>query len=226
MQSTLTRRTIMATVGAAATLASPLVMAHLGADGAPHGHDSTALNSLISGALHPLTGLDHLAAMVSGGAWSALSLPSAEHTSDQASRLKALLTAPAAFATTLLLGALAGMAGMRLPGIEPMIAASLLVLGLMVATRLRLSAGMGAALVAVFALFHGLAHGSELGGHAAAALAGMVLSTACLHGLGMAIGLKLRDPARAPQAWLSRLAGSGVALFGLSMLTPAIAAAC
>ncbi len=225
MQSTLTRRTIVATIGTVTALASPLVMAHLGADGAPHGHDHGALASLINGALHPLTGLDHLAAMVSVGTWSALSLPSATTGLSKTSRLKTLLAAPAAFAATLLLGALAGMAGLHLPGVEPMIAASLLVLGLLVATRLRLSAGLGAALVAMFALFHGLAHGNELGGHAAAALAGMVLSTATLHGLGMAIGLKLHSPAHAPQRWLSRAAGAGVALLGLTMLTPAMAAA-
>lgn len=225
MHSPLTRRTIMATIGTATALASPLVMAHLGADGAPHAHDHNALASLIAGALHPLTGLDHLAAMISVGTWSALSLPSSTSEAGQASRLRTLLAAPTAFAATLLLGALAGMAGMHLPGVEPMIAASLLVLGLLVATRLRLNAGLGAALVAMFALFHGLAHGSELGGHAAAALTGMVLSTACLHGLGMAIGLTLRNPARAPQRWLSRAAGAGVALLGLSLLTPAIASA-
>lgn len=225
MHSPLTRRTIMATIGTATALASPMVMAHLGADGAPNAHDNNALASLVAGALHPLTGLDHLVAMISVGTWSALSLPTTRQESNQASALKALLAAPVAFAATLLLGALAGMSGLRLPGVEPMIAASLLVLGLLVATRLRLRAGLGAALVATFALFHGMAHGSELGGHAAAALAGMVLSTAGLHGLGMAIGLKLRNPARAPQRWLSRAAGAGVALLGLSLLTPAIASA-
>jgi urease accessory protein len=194
-------------------------MAHLGT-GVPHAHDGNALASFMAGAAHPFTGLDHLAAMVSVGAWSALSLKQAHG--------KALFAAPAAFAGTLMVGALLGMAGLMLPGIEPMVAASLLVLGLLVATRLKLPAGLGAALVAVFALFHGLAHGQELGGHAAAALSGMVLSTAALHGLGMGFGLALRDQSRQPQRWLRRLAGVGVALFGvmsgLSLLTPAVAA--
>lgn len=217
MQSILTRRTIMAIFGLATSVAAPLAMAHIGADGAPHMHDGSLLQSLASGALHPLTGLDHLAAMVSVGAWSVLSKPG------QGART--LLAAPAAFASTLLLGALLALAGLRLPGVEPMIAASLLVMGLLVATRLRLSTSMGAALVAAFALCHGLAHGLELGGHAAAALTGMVASTAVLHGLGMGVGRALRDPGHGARRWASRLAGAGVALMGLSLLTPAVAAA-
>lgn len=221
MYSTQTRRTIMATAGAAMALASPLALAHLGADGAPHIHNDQILGSLIDGALHPLTGLDHVAAMVSVGAWSALSLAPAGRKPD----IKTIASAPAAFAGTLLVGALAGLAGITMPGVEPMIAASLLVLGLLVATRLQLGQATGGALVAMFALFHGLAHGTELGGHAAAALTGMVASTALLHGLGMAAGLALRDEGHRSKRWASRLAGGAVAMLGLSMLTPAIAAA-
>ena len=230
MQTTQIRRTIMATGGVACALVSPFAMAHLGTD-LPHSHGEHALASFMSGAAHPFTGLDHLAAMVCVGAWSALGLASSPHgqVAKQPPRLTALLAAPAAFAGTLLLGALLGMAGLTLPGIEPMVAASLLVLGLLVATRLKLPTSLGAALVAVFALFHGMAHGQELGGHAIAALSGMVLSTAALHGLGMGLGLALRDQGQRPQRWLTRLAGAGVALFGvmsgLSLLTPAVAAA-
>lgn len=217
MQNLQTRRTIMAIAGLAASVAAPLAMAHVSAGGAPHMHDGNALQSLASGALHPLTGLDHLAAMVSVGAWSVLSKPGQS--------MRSLLTAPAAFAVTLLFGALLALAGLRLPGVEPMIAASLLVMGLLVATRLRLSTSTGAALVAAFAFCHGLAHGTELGGHAMAALTGMVASTAVLHGLGMGVGLALRDPGHGARRWASRLAGAGVALMGLSLLTPAVAAA-
>lgn len=225
MHSTHIRRTILATGGLISALASPLAMAHLGT-GMPHGHDANALASFMAGAVHPLTGLDHLAAMLCVGAWSALSLPGLPGKGlGQGPKLSALLAAPVAFAGTLLIGAVLGMAGLTLPGVEPMVAASLLVLGLMVSTRLQLRPGLAAALVAVFALFHGLAHGQELGGHAIAALSGMVLSTAALHGLGMALGLAMRDPSQRPQRWLTRLAGAGVALFGLSLLTPAMAAA-
>jgi len=215
----------MAAIGLVTTMASPLVMAHVGIDGAPHIHGDSALSSLASGALHPLTGLDHLAAMLCVGAWSALSLRPSGASRPSPDDWRTMLSAPFAFAATMLLGALAGMTGVHLPGVEPMIATSLLVLGLLVATRLRLRAGLSAALVAVFALFHGLAHGAELGAHATAALTGMVLSTAFLHGLGMVIGWRLRDQRPTPQRWLTRGAGAGVALLGLSLLTPAITAA-
>lgn len=221
MRKTLIRRTIMATVTIATGLASTAVLAHTGDLGHVHGAD--AAGSFFQGALHPLTGLDHLAAMVSVGLWSALTAAPA-----RAGRAaSSMWAAPAAFAATLLLGALLGLGGLSLPGIEPMIAASLLVMGLLVCTRTALPTLAGGALVALFALFHGLAHGAELaGGHAAAALAGMVLSTAALHAAGLAMGMALRrrDQAFASR-WAPRAAGLGVAAFGATLLTPALAAA-
>ncbi|MGY4830524.1 HupE/UreJ family protein [Sphaerotilaceae bacterium SBD11-9] len=179
--------------------ASPAVaLAHTGAAG--HAHDATG--ALTAGFTHPFTGLDHLAAMVAVGVWSAMS-----------SRRPWL--APVAFAGALLIGAWLGLAGVTLPAVEPMIAASLLVLGLLVASRKALPPAVGGALVAAFALFHGAAHGQELAGPSAAfALIGMVSATALLHGLGLVIGLQLRD--RAP--WLSRTGGALVALFGAALL--------
>lgn len=221
MQTTLIRRTILASAGMAVALVSPAVLAHVGADGAGHSHGTGMLSSLLAGAAHPLTGLDHLAAMVSVGLWSALGLSSQQ---GQPSA-RALLAAPTAFALTLLLGAVLGMGGLSLPGVEAMIAASLLVLGLLVATRMRLPAGAGAALVAAFALFHGLAHGAELGGHAIATLSGMVLSTVALHASGLGLGLWLHMQGQSAQRWLPRLAGAGVAAWGLSLFAPAMAAA-
>jgi urease accessory protein len=93
-----------------------------------------------------------------------------------------------------------------------MIAASLLVIGLLVATRRGLPVAAAAALAAGFAFFHGAAHGIELEG--GAALAGMVLTTAALHVAGIALGrfALTRD------AWLPRVAGSGVALLGATLL--------
>jgi urease accessory protein len=198
---------------ATASLAS-LAHAHVGSDsGLGHSHD--VVGSFMAGAAHPLTGLDHLAAMVSVGLWSALSLGAQVSATGSARRL---LSAPLAFAATLLIGALLAMQGLTLPGIEPMIAVSLLAMGLLVATRTALPTGIGAALVAGFALFHGLAHGQELGGHAAA-LAGMVLSTMALHTVGIGAGLVLRRHSR----WVPRIAGAGVAMLGLGLLSPAIA---
>ena len=191
---------------------STSAMAHTGGD---HLHTHDALGSFMSGALHPMGGLDHLAAMLSVGLWTALGAGVGT------TRATQLWTAPLAFAATLLLGALLALGGVQLPGVEPMIAASLLVVGLLVASRTQLSIGAGAGLVATFALFHGLAHGQELGGHAMAALAGMVLSTMALHACGMALGLALQKRSH----WWSRLAGAGIAGLGVSLLSPVLTGA-
>lgn len=158
---------------------------------------------LLDGLLHPLTGLDHLAAMLAVGLWSALTA-------------RRLWTAPLAFAAMLLVGALLGLGGVELPAVEPMIAASLLVLGLLVALRTRLPAGLAAALVGGFAFFHGVAHGSELAGAASswAPLTGLLITTVALHGAGVGLGLALRN--RSP--WSTRLAGAAVTLLGGGLL--------
>lgn len=191
----------------ALSAAPMLALAHGGHAGEAQGHE----HGLLAGLTHPLTGLDHLGAMLAVGLWSAL-----------AQRGRAMLAAPLAFAALLLLGALAGglmsAAGLSLPGVEPLVAASVLVLGLLAAARWQLAPAASAALVGAFAIFHGLAHGSELQG--GAALAGMVLATAGLHGLGLALGLQLR--ALAP-AW-SRLAGGSIALLGLGLLARMVSA--
>ena len=203
----------------AATLSTP-ALAHLGAaDGSHVAHDT--LNSFVSGWAHPFSGFDHLAAMVSVGLWSVLGSPARANSS---AKWSANWQQPVAFALTLLVGAIAGMAGLNLPGIEPMIAASLLVLGLLVASRSSWPAQASVALVAGFAFFHGLAHGQELHGNALATLGGMVLSTACLHVTGMGAGWAMRDAARPARRWMSRAVGAAVALFGLSLLAPAVAA--
>lgn len=223
MRKTLIRRTILASLG----LASSAVLAHTGDLG--HAHDANALTSFVQAALHPLTGLDHLSAMVSVGLWSALTAGQGRRGAAHATRSRSMWAAPAAFAATLLVGALLGLGGLKLPGVEPMIAASLLVLGLLVSTRTALPTLAGSALVSAFALFHGLAHGAELATtHAVAALAGMALSTAALHALGIAIGLTLRNRqigASSTGLWAPRVAGVGVAVFGATLLTPALAAA-
>lgn len=218
------RRTIMASTGLLASLASSLALAHVGADGAQHIHGADALNSFVNGALHPVTGLDHLAAMIGVGLWSAIGLKGAAG-GPTAPRMIALWKAPAAFAGALLCGALASLGGLSLPGVEPMIAASVLILGLLVAMSARWPAGAAMSLVATFALFHGVAHGQELGGHASAALGGMVLSTALLHAVGMVAGLGLRLEQHPARRWVSRAAGAGVALLGLNMLAPVMMAA-
>jgi urease accessory protein len=195
-------------VALAALLAgtATFALAHTGHDGAAHHGIGDALEA---GFVHPFNGLDHLAAMLALGLWSALTA-------------RRVWVAPLAFAGTLLVGALLGFAGLVLPAVEPMIAASLLVLGLLVASRVALPAVAGVVLAAAFAIFHGIAHGQELSGPFGAwALAGVVTATVLLHALGIAIGLTMKHRG----AWLPRAAGAAVALFGLSLLAPALIAA-
>ncbi len=179
----------------AALAVSTGASAHLGPDSGGH-------HSFADGLLHPLTGLDHLAAMLAVGLWSALAAGSARRTAPR------IWQAPVAFAGMLLVGALLGLGGLQLPGVEPMIAASLLVLGLLVATRAQLPGLLAAGGVGLFALFHGLAHGTELAGSGWLPLAGMLAATLGLHLAGIVLGQALQT---AP-AWMRRAAGGLVAV--------------
>ena len=152
--------------------------AHTGAESHIH-------NSFLSGLAHPLFGLDHMAAMVAVGLWSALAARSAG---------RDLLWGPVGFAAMLLVGAVLGLQGVALPAVEPMIAASLLITGLLVVSRLRVPGLVAALGVGVFAVFHGVAHGYELAGSDSAwlTLAGMLTATVLLHSAGLAAGWALR----------------------------------
>ena len=158
----------------AALATAGTAMAHTGADSGSH-HGSF-FDSFASGLIHPLTGADHLAAMVAVGIWSAVALRTAWQ-------------APLAFVAMLAVGALAGFAGFEPPGVEPAIAASIVVLGLLISWRKGLPLAGVVSLVGVFAFCHGVAHGAELsGGAQLAALAGMVVTTAGLHLAGVGLG--------------------------------------
>jgi urease accessory protein len=154
------------------------------------------------GFAHPLSGIDHLLAMVAVGLWAA--------------QLggRALWAVPAAFVGMMALGGIAGGVGAPLPMVELGIAGSLVVLGVLVALSSRLPVAVSAALVGLLALFHGHAHGTELP-ETASALAyglGFIAATAALHGLGVAVGVTLRrDAARI----LVRIGGAGIAATGL-----------
>jgi urease accessory protein len=156
---------------------------------------------LVAGLSHPLLGLDHLLAMTAVGLWAA--------------QLggQALWRIPLAFVTSMAAGALLGAYGLTLPGVEAGIAVSVLLLGLLIAAAARLPIAAGMGLVALFALFHGHAHGLEMP-QAAAPWGyglGMLLSTALLHGLGVLAGIKVR------QNFL-RLAGPAISLAGLGLV--------
>jgi urease accessory protein len=177
-----------------------LVALCLVADSASAHPGSHAATGFAGGLAHPLTGLDHLLAMIAIGLWAA----------QQGGR--ALWAVPAAFVGAMLLGGALVMAGLALPQIETGIAFSVLVLGLLVATRQQWAVIAGMAVAGGFALFHGYAHGLEMPQAASPALyaPGFVLATVFLHGVGLAGSLLGR--------YAMQAAGAGIAAGGLAMI--------
>ena len=200
MRITLSPHVTFALFFIAASAISTSASAHTGVESHIH-------SSVLSGFAHPLFGLDHMAAMVSVGLWSALAARRAG---------PGMLWGPVGFAGMLLVGAMLGLQGVQLPAVEPMIAASLLVTGLLVVSRLHVPGLVAALGVGIFAVFHGVAHGYELTGSASAwqTLAGMLTATVLLHCAGLAAGWALRNR----HTWLARAAGAGVAAFGGALL--------
>jgi urease accessory protein len=146
-------------------LGSSAAFAHVG-----HGADS-----FTAGIAHPLSGLDHVAAMIAVGLWAALKGG------------RALWIWPTAFVGVMLIGGALGTLHVAVPFVEPGILASVIALGLLVALAIDLPVVIGAAIVGVFALFHGYAHGSEVAETVSGAeyLAGFALATATLHLVGV-----------------------------------------
>ncbi len=162
------------------------------------GHEEAS--SLAAGLLHPVTGLDHLLAMVAVGLIAALS----------GGRM--LWALPLAFVGAMLAGAGAGLMGWTLPGVEPMIAASVVVLGGAAALSAASAGPLLLAGAASFGFLHGFAHGLEAphGGSVFGYLLGFTLATAALHGLGVLIG-------RQAPALAARAAGGAIALAGIGL---------
>ena len=134
----------------------------------------------VGGFKHPISGADHVLAMLAVGLWGAqLGAP-------------AIWVLPVTFPIVMAFGGMLGLLGIHLPGAEIGIALSALLLGAAVASpRLPLLIGLAAVLVAFFAIFHGYAHGAELPPGQSALLysMGFVIATGCLHAIGIAIGL-------------------------------------
>ncbi|WP_322882804.1 HupE/UreJ family protein [Sinorhizobium medicae] len=171
-------------------------LAHL--DPAEHG-------SLLAGLSHPFFGADHVLAMVAVGLWAA-----------QIGG-RALWSVPAAFVTTMMLGFALALLGAPLPFVEPAILGSVVALGLIVAMAVRLDVSMAAAVVAVFAIFHGHAHGGELGNAGAWSFAaGFLIATVLLHIAGLGLGMGLSRLAN--RGIVARILGGVTALAGASLL--------
>ncbi|TPK89699.1 HupE/UreJ family protein [Mesorhizobium sp. B2-4-17] len=160
-------------------------------------------SSLMAGFMHPLSGLDHMTAMIAVGLWAALKGG------------RAIWAWPLAFIGVLLGGAALGMAHVPMPFVEPGILASVVALGLLVALAVDLPVSAGVAIIGLFALFHGHAHGTEVPENAGGLeyMAGFAIATALLHAVGIADGLSLGQRLRG----LARVAGAACAAIGVGL---------
>jgi urease accessory protein len=167
-----------------------------------------AQGGLGSGFAHPLTGPDHFLAMFAVGLWGA----------QMGGRL--VWTLPVTFPLLMVVGAVAGMAGLPFPRAEVGIAISIVALGAAIACVCRPAEWIALALVAVFAVCHGYAHGVELPLSADPAdyAIGFVLATGTIHLLGIAVGFVLNKPMAGQ---LSRMLGGAIGLGGVYFLVTA-----
>lgn len=193
------RRLTRLAVAAALVLLPGAALAH-------SGHGDAA--GFAHGFMHPLGGLDHVLAMVAVGLYAALLGG------------RALWLVPATFVAVMAIGGAAGAAGYALPYTEIGIALSVVVLGVAVALRVSLPTLAAMALVGVFAVFHGHAHGAEmpqsLSGYEYAA--GFLAATALLHGAGIALGLGIGKLSELGGRRVAQAAGGAMALAGVVLL--------
>ncbi|CDX27161.1 Protein hupE [Mesorhizobium sp. ORS 3324] len=151
-------------------------------------------SSFTAGFTHPLSGFDHVTVMIAVGLWAAMKGG------------RAVWAWPLAFVGVMLAGAALGMLHVPMPFVEPGILASVVALGLLVALAVDLPVSAGVAVIGLFALLHGHAHGTEVPENAEGLdyMAGFAAATALLHVAGIAatvgLGLRFRGLARAAGA--------------------------
>ncbi len=180
------------------------VWAHAHGGAHSSSYAASAWQALTNGFMHPFTGMDHIAAMLALSVWSAVTM-------------RRVWVAPLAFTVALMAGALLGLSGLMLPAVEPVIAASVVILGVLVTAKVRVAMPVVAAVAAGFALFHGSVHGVELAGPQVAwAMVGMVAAACVLHAAGLMAGSVLMQR----RAWMRRVVGIAVALAGTVLLVP------
>jgi len=141
---------------------------------AAYAHTGHGDHGYIDGFTHPFLGLDHLLAMLMVGVWSVL----------HSNNARQVWLAPATFVVLLATGVILGQHGIVVQQLEPLVAASVLVLGVMLTSPFRVGLSAALTIIGGFALFHGMAHGGELE-QGSTIMAGIVLGSAILHGIGM-----------------------------------------
>ncbi len=183
-------------IGIATMVAQASLLAHTGAG---------SVSGFGAGFGHPVGGADHVLAMVAVGLWAA----------QMGGR--ALWTVPLSFVMMMLMGAALGMQGVSVPFLEEGILASVLVLGAMIGLGVKMPLFSSAAIVGIFAVFHGAAHGAEMplnAGGVEYAL-GFILATGLLHVAGIAVGVAMH---RLAQSKASRAAGGAIAASGVALI--------
>ncbi|WP_339068634.1 HupE/UreJ family protein [Teredinibacter turnerae] len=154
------------------------------------------------GILHPISGIDHLLAMIAVGLW--------------ASQLggRAYWAVPSTFVVAMILGGMIGFSGVFIPFTEEGILVSILVLGLFIATTFKLSTNTSMVAVGLFAVFHGYAHGVEIEPSVSTLpfTAGFALVTMVIHLFGIGLGLAMQ---RTNLVLFVRWLGGAIALSGI-----------
>lgn len=165
------------------------------------GHGAAEPNSFLDGLGHPVGGIDHLLAMLVVGFWAGLVGG------------RSAWALPLAFVSIMAAGGMLGIAGLALPFTAVWIAVSVLTLGTVIAMALRPPLPVSVAVVGLFALFHGLAHGQEVPADASglAYALGFTMATAALHAAGLGLGSLVKS---APRRALARLVGGSIAAVG------------
>ena len=159
----------------------------------------TVMSGFTSGLTHPFLGADHLLAMVAVGLFAV-----------QSGGLNRFLL-PILFVGTMIIGGVLGLNGVAVPFVEVGIVGSVILLGAAIAYGRKIAAPIAAIMVSAFALFHGVAHGTEMPLEASALTygVGMAISTAVLHVMGMGIASAVPS--------ILRIAGGAIALSGVAL---------
>lgn len=182
----------------------------------PLAHITPGGNSAIEGFIHPFLGFDHMLAMLAVGLLSAKMGG------------RAIWTVPAAFVMVMAFGGILGILHIPLPAVEYAISASVIALGIGLLIKRNLSEGIAIILVAIFALFHGHAHGEEIPRlkqtvlYVAAFVIGFMSATAGLHVIGALFGTMALRTKRS--AWVLRFGGLVMAALGVALIFGVISA--
>ncbi|ANM13480.1 MULTISPECIES: HupE/UreJ family protein [unclassified Rhizobium] len=169
-------------------------------------------SGFVHGFSHPVSGLDHILAMVMVGVF-AFQLGG-----------RATWLVPTTFVLVMALGGALGVAGVNVPFVETGIALSVVVLGAIVALNVKAPTALAMGVVGLFAIFHGHAHGAEMPEDAggAAYAAGFMIATAFLHAAGLGLGYIIGRAGERQGAFVTRAAGSVAAIAGVGILAGVI----